>query len=89
MLELFSECAKSKEPFVRLLEYVFPDEGFEMVTDMFMLGDKYLVVPITKENEKEKAVRLPNGNWVYEGRKCSGELNIKLSLDKVAVFEKI
>ena len=88
MTRLFKECAKSKEPVVRLLEYVFPDEGFENVTDMFMLGDKYLVVPITKKDEVNKLVRLPKGKWLYEGKEYSEKIMIELGLDSVVVIEK-
>lgn len=88
MTRLFKECAKSKEPVVRLLEYVFPDEGFENVTDMFMLGDKYLVVPITKKDEVNKLVRLPKGKWLYEGKEYSEKIMVELRLDSVVVIEK-
>ena len=63
-MELFGQCSDSKEPMVRLLEYEFPQAGFGRQLDSFMLGDRYLVVPVTKENEREKEITLPPGSWL-------------------------
>ena len=53
----------SKEPLVRLMEYEFPGEGFERILDQFMLGNKYLVKPITTPQVTCTTVRLPKGQW--------------------------
>ena len=89
--ELFDECCRSKEPFVRLLEYVFPHEGFEKIKDVFILGDKYMVVPVTRENEKKKLIRFPKGRWklgtkVYENGE---EIELDLSIDNLLVIERM
>lgn len=87
--ELFRECSLSKEPFVRLLEYVFPNEGFEEVTDMFMLGDRYLVVPKTQKDEKIKKIRLPKGSWIYNENEFKNEIEIVFKPDKLPVLRRL
>lgn len=90
--ELAKISSKTKEPIVRLLEYEFPNQGFSHITDMFMLGDKYLVVPITKKNETSKEISLPKGSkWQFEECIYNGGEKIKIDLvqEKLAVIKKI
>ena len=59
---------------------------------MFMLGDKYLVVPITKKNETSKEISLPKGSkWQFEECIYNGGEKIKIDLvqEKLAVIKKI
>lgn len=73
IVDLAKKSAAAGDPIVRHLAYVFPDEGFERVTDCFMLGDDVLVAPVYKKGETTRTVRLPEGKWryatgkVYEG----------------------
>lgn len=62
ILKLAKEAAISGAPIVRAMEYEFPGKGFADCNDQFMLGDKYLVVPVTSSDSSRK-VRLPNGKW--------------------------
>ena len=90
--ELAKISSKTKEPIVRLLEYEFPNQGFSHITDMFMLGDKYLVVPITKKNETSKEISLPKrSKWQFEECIYNGGEKIKIDLvqEKLAVIKKI
>ncbi len=85
------EMYKKREPIVRLLEYVFPHEGFECETQIFMLGDRYLVVPVTQEDQDSVELRLPSGSWkdgdkVYEG---GSTVTLELSLRVLKVLERI
>ena len=61
--ELAEASAKTGEPIVRHLEYMFPAKGFSDCSDQFMLGSKYLVAPVVTADGK-RTVRLPNGTWV-------------------------
>ena len=88
---LAKEAARTGEPIVRTLEYVFPGEGFENVKTQFMLGDDILVAPILNK-EGKRLVKLPKGQWMdYDGKKLRGgtELSIEVPLDVLPYFKKI
>ena len=48
---------------VRCMEYEFPNQGFETVTDQFMLGDSILVAPVLEKDVLTRKVKLPHGEW--------------------------
>ena len=87
---LFERAAKTGEPIVAPLEYVFPGEGLAQIVDEFMLGERYLVAPMQESGTSRKVV-LPAGQWkaddgkVYEG----GEHTIDVPLDRLPVFERL
>ncbi|MBO4605587.1 MAG: glycoside hydrolase [Bacteroidales bacterium] len=87
---LFERAAKTGEPIVAPLEYVFPGEGLARVVDEFMLGDRVLVAPM-QESGTSRTVILPAGQWkaddgqVYEG----GQHVIDVPLDRLPVFERL
>ena len=92
IVELAEKTSLCGEPIVRHLAYEFPEEGFEKTSDMFMLGDRFLVAPVLKKGEKEKTVRLPNGKWkdtenkIFEGGR---EHTFSVDIDTVLYFEKL
>ena len=53
------------EPIVKLLEYEFPNQGYENELNAFVLGDKFLVFPVIKKGEFKKEIKLPEGKWKY------------------------
>ena len=63
ILEAAQHAAVTGEPLVRPLAYVFPGEGFDNVTDRFMLGDRLLVCPILHKGITSVEIRLPRGMW--------------------------
>ena len=78
--ELAQKSAKEGEPIVRHLEYAFPNQGFESCDDQFMLGEKYLVAPMTIKGTS-RDVRLPKGNWVDDlGKKYKGGQTVKMDV---------
>ncbi len=80
VLELAKNASVTGEPVMRYLEYEFPDEGFEAVTDMFMLGDKLLVAPVTKQGADKRSVKLPKGVWKYlDGTEYIGGKTVEVS----------
>ncbi|MDR1763834.1 MAG: glycoside hydrolase family 31 protein [Dysgonamonadaceae bacterium] len=85
------ESAKTGEPIVRNMEYAFPGQGFALVNDQFMLGEKYLVAPVvTKDNFR--AVKLPKGAWKDDlGKVYKGDRTVKIEvpLNRLPYFEKI
>ncbi len=77
---LAKEAAINGEPIVRHLEYAFPNQGFESCNDQYMLGDKYLVAPMTEKGYKRE-VKLPIGNWVDElGNKFKGGKTVAIDV---------
>ncbi len=86
--EMAQKSAKDGEPIVRHLEYAFPNQGFEDCNDEYMLGDKYLVAPMTSKGTS-RMVRLPKGTWVDElGKRHKGGQTIKMEipLNRLAYF---
>lgn len=66
LLSLAEHCRKTNEPILRNLEYVFPNQGLEGISDQFMLGDKILVAPVVEQGARKREVVLPQGcYWKY------------------------
>lgn len=87
--EVVAEGAKTAEPLVRHLEYLFPRHGFADCTDQYMLGDKFLVVPVGTESQR--LVRLPRGVWTdAKGKRYVGPVVVTLNTTngQVICFEK-
>lgn len=63
IMELAKNASKTGEPIVRCMEYEFPNQGFETVTDQFMLGDSILVAPVLEKGVLTRMVKLPHGEW--------------------------
>ena len=93
IMSLVRDAAKTGEPAVRYLEYVFPGKGFEHINDQFMLGNDILVAPIVEKGATEREVILPEGEWkshltgeiIQGGRKVI----VSAALDEVPVFAKV
>ena len=92
ILELAKNAAKTGEPILRSLEYVFPHQGFALTNDQFMLGDTILVAPFLQAGEGKRKVTLPKGKWKSDtGKKYRGGKTIEISvpLTRLPYFEKI
>ena len=63
ILALAKEAAKTGEPIVRHMEYVFPHQGYASVQDQFMLGDDILVAPVLEQNTYSRTVVFPEDEW--------------------------
>jgi len=63
------KSAVSGEPIVRHMEYSYPHRGFERCLDQFMLGEDYLVAPVVIKGQTKREVKLPQGKWLYLGKK--------------------
>lgn len=91
IMALAKNASKTGEPVVRCMEYEFSNQGFETVTDQFMLGDTILVAPIMEKGVTSRMVKLPVGDWqdcngtVYQGGKT---VEISAPLGVVPVFKK-
>lgn len=90
ILELAKESAKTGEPIIRSMEYMFPHKGFSECVDQFMIGSKYLVAPILTADGK-RSVRLPQGTWIDDqGKKFRGPLVLPIQADmgRIPYFQK-
>jgi len=90
ILSLVDHAKNTGEPIVRLMEYEFPNQGFEEVKDQFMLGSGLLVAPIIRQNQKGRTVTLPKGKWKYKEQIYRGgkSIAIEVGLTEIPVFEK-
>jgi len=73
------------------MAYEFPEEPVETILDQFMLGEKYLVAPITVKGLREREVYLPKGKWIRNGEviESMGEkILCKEKDDLLIVFER-
>lgn len=89
--ELIKESAKTGVPAIRYLEYEFPGQGLEKITDEFMLGDKYLVAPVLEKGKTEREVIFPSGRWqdIDDGKIYEGKAKCPAPIDKLPVFLKL
>jgi len=93
ILNLAKNASKTGEPILRYMEYEFPNCGLEKVTDQFLLGDKYLIAPITVKNQTEKLVKFPpDTKWkdffsdkIFTGK----DVNINVNEESILAFERI
>ncbi len=89
IMKLASNSAETGEPILKNLEFVFPGQGFENISDQFMLGDQLLVSPMQQPGT-EREVILPKGKWkaddgkIYKGGKT---YLIQVPLDRLPYFE--
>ena len=82
IMELVQAAAQTGEPIVRMMEYEFPQQGFENVQDQFLLGDTYLIAPVLEKGATTRKVVLPQGKWIdQQGKQWSGPQTIELSVD--------
>lgn len=89
IMELAKNASRTGEPVVRCMEYEFPNEGFETVTDQFMLGSSILVAPVTEKGVNKRTVKLPHGEWYdKDGVKYQGGTITEISapLGVVPIF---
>lgn len=91
IIAMAEKTAATGEPIVRHMAYMFPHEGFEEVSDQYMLGDRYLVAPVA-DGSGHRSVKLPKGKWrdengkVYKGGRT---IRVEAPLDRLPRFEKL
>ena len=91
-LHFAESAAKSGEPIVKPMAMAFPNGGYELVKDQFVLGNTIIVAPVIKKGERSRAVLLPQGKWkaddgnIYLGGK---EVVIDVPLSRLPFFERV
>ena len=90
ILALARQSADTGEPIVRYMEYQFPGQGMETVTDQFMLGGGLLVARCFRRGRAPVPSGSPGAlalcGWDgYDG----GAVTVGAPLDCLPYFEKI
>ena len=85
--------SKTGEPITRYLEYEFPNQALENVTDQYMLGRTIMVAPIIEKDVGGRKVVFPKGNWnrwqdSKEVIKGPTTVYFDCSIEQLLVFEK-
>jgi len=89
ILSLAKEASVNGEPIIRSMEYVFPNQGYALISDQFMLGNNILVAPFLEKGEGTRKIILPIGNWMSDGGKIfSGNkmIETKVPLNRIPYF---
>ena len=90
ILEFAKSASKSGEPIVKPMAMAFPNDGYELVKDQFVLGNTIIVAPIVKKGARSRTVLLPAGEWkaddgkVYKGGK---EIMVSVPLARLPYFK--
>ncbi len=91
IMQLSKASAATGEPVVKYMDYVFPNQGFDAVTDQFMLGDNIMVTPMVSKGNKRTVV-FPKGRWkADDGSMITGPATkeITVALERLPYFELI
>ena len=87
--DLVMQATKTGEPIARMMDYEFPQQAFEKITDQFMLGSDILVAPVV-DSGNSRQVTLPKGRWldVIAGKEIRGgrTINVTAALDQLPVY---
>ena len=91
-VELAKESARTGEPMMRALEYVFPGRGYADVKDEFLMGDDLLVAPVLEKGASARRIVLPPGAWHADnGRIHDGpaEIEVDAPLARLPHFVRV
>lgn len=89
--ELARRSAESGEPIMRHMAYVFPDGGYEQVTDQFLLGNDILAAPVLKKGAVTRKIVFPAGTWVGDdGSQVAGpcEVEVEAPLSRLPWYRR-
>ncbi|QHT59803.1 glycoside hydrolase [Paenibacillus lycopersici] len=89
--ELAKQAAMSGEPIMRHMAYVFPEAGYERVTDQFMLGSDILVAPVLQQGAVTRTILFPDGNWLGDdGSRVTGpcEAEVEAPLSRLPWYRR-
>jgi alpha-glucosidase (family GH31 glycosyl hydrolase) len=90
-LELAKQASKTGEPIVKPMALAYPDNGYEMIKDQFVLGDDIIVAPVVTKGAYKRKVVLPKGRWKDDrGKIVNGNKTIEIDvpLGRLPFFTK-
>ena len=91
IMELVRHSAQTGEPIVRAMAYEYPDAGYAMVKDQFMLGSEIMVTPVVQKDQRTRKVQIPKGRWTADnGEKFTGPATVQIDvpLSRLPWFKK-
>ena len=89
---LYRQTAKVGLPITAPIEFFYPHEGLQDEKQSFLLGDKILVVPVTKKGISKQEVKLPKGVWRdLSGKEVIGgkSVIVDVDLNTILVYRRI
>ena len=89
ILALAHRSSKNGEPIVKPMAWFWPDAGYEVIQDQFILGDNLLVAPVLEKYARSRKVVFPTGTWVGEdGSKVVGPATVEIAapLERLPYF---
>lgn len=92
IISLVEEATVTGEPIVRSLDYNDPGQGYETITDQYMLGTDILVAPVVTRGTVRRNVVFPQGEWIdTDGKIYSGISDIVFDspLNKLLWFRRV
>ena len=92
LIKLAKEASKTGDPIVKPMEFAFPNNGYELIKDQFVLGKDIIVAPIVEKGSRTRKVVLPQGEWQAEdGKKYIGGSTIEIAvpLERLPYFRMI
>jgi len=91
ILSLARQAALDGQPIMRHMAYAHPGEGYEEVSDQFLLGDRILVAPVLDPGARARRVVFPQGTWTSDdGEKFHGPCGttVDAPLDRLPWFQR-
>jgi len=90
-MHLAKQSAKTGEPILKSLEYVFPNEGLDTILNQFMLGDNMMVAPMLEKGTERMVVfpKLKTGKWLSDDGKvykAGSTATIEVPINRLPYF---
>lgn len=92
ILQQAKNAALTGEPILKSLEFNYPHQGYEKITDQFLLGDDLLVAPVLTKYATERKVVIPKGKWKsFDGQIIDGPqtIHVKVTIMDLPYFERM
>jgi alpha-glucosidase (family GH31 glycosyl hydrolase) len=92
IVALAEEAARTGEPIMRSMDYVFPGRGYEAIVDQFMLGSQLLCAPVMEKGATTRTIIFPPGMWVGDdGSRVSGPatLCVEAPISRIPHYRKV
>lgn len=89
ILEMARQSSRTGEPIVKPLTWFWPDAGYELIHDQFILGSDILVAPVVESGARSREVVFPEGTWIGDdGSKIVGPatVEIKVPLERLPYY---
>ncbi len=63
LLELAKKAATTGEPIMKSMEFNYPNKGYAIIIDQYLLGDKLLIALVLTKGAVKRKVIIPEGKW--------------------------